>query len=175
LRNASSDEEAQAKRFLARSDKATVFVYRTDSGKASTGPLSIFLSFGGPLIKTGAAREVTSLPPGTFIRMELDAGQHELVSMHLSSQGLGFAFRSLPINVQHGHLYFFSVDAGHGLKRSEEEAAKEVVCLCQMVKESSNEGHGNVLYTRVPNPRKPYQKFTFDKESLPTLYLQRER
>ena len=96
------ERDAEAKRFMARPDAATIYVYRDDFASAEPGTDDTVLYVDGRLI--GATL------PRTFFRFDVRAGEHLL-------HGFAFDQGSLKVDTRSGELYFVSLQATGGTSR----------------------------------------------------------
>jgi hypothetical protein len=96
---ATTERDAEAKRFLSRPDAATIYVYRIDFAFEERASQDTVLYVDGRLI--GATL------PGTFFRFDVRAGEHLL-------HGYGHDQGTLRVVTRSGELYFVSLEATGG-------------------------------------------------------------
>ena len=96
---ATPERDAEAKRFMARPDAATIYVYRDEFGPVEPAADNTVLYVDGRLI--GATL------PGTFFRFDVRAGEHTL-------HGYGYDQGTLKVDTRSGELYFVSLQAAGG-------------------------------------------------------------
>jgi len=115
---------------------------------------------------------VAILFPSTFTRLEIDEGN--MSPFHwLERKGPVHSYRH-PIKVERNTLHFFSLSPDAGFKLSETERAKEVVCLCQMVKRGCQRGTAQRFIPE--SPKRPAVREPLPiREAGRRFYLQRTR
>jgi hypothetical protein len=99
---ATPERDAEAKRFMARPDAATIYVYRDDFSSAEPGTDDTVLYVDGRLI--GATL------PRTFFRFDVRAGERLL-------HGFAYDQGSLKVDTRPGELYFVSLQTAGGTSR----------------------------------------------------------
>jgi hypothetical protein len=115
---ATPERDAEAKRFMARPDAATIYVYRDEIASAEPGTDDTVLYVDGRLI--GATL------PRTFFRFDVREGEH-LLHGYAHDQG------SLKVDTRAGELYFVSLQAAGGISRFmlvKPEAGKRDILRC---------------------------------------------
>jgi Protein of unknown function (DUF2846) len=116
---APADRDADAKRFDAHPDAATIYVYRSEFNRA---PGESVLYMDGRLIG--------GTLPGSFYRIDVAPGRHTL-------HGVGIDAGMLALETRPGQLYFVSLTVIAGSSRfapvSAEQGQNEVVACCAML------------------------------------------
>ena len=119
---ATAERDAEAKRFVARSDAAMIYVYRDDFAPVAPATDNTVLYVNGRLI--GATL------PKTFFRFDVRAGEHLL-------HGYGYDQGSLKVDTRSGEIYFVSLQATGGNSRFElvkpETGKRDILRCCALM------------------------------------------
>lgn len=130
---ATPERDAEAKRFMARPDAATIYVYRDEIASAEPGTDDTVLYVDDRLI--GATL------PRTFFRFDVRAGER-LLHGYAHDQG------SLKVDTRAGELYFVSLQAAGGTSRFtlvKPEAGKRDILRCCTLMENWAPGQRPLL------------------------------
>ncbi|MBI3041592.1 MAG: hypothetical protein HYY78_02060 [Betaproteobacteria bacterium] len=130
---ASRERDAEAKRFLARPDAATLYVFRNDFGQADWDLEESVLYVDG--------RIIGGTLPGTFFRIDLRAGTHLL-------HGFGYDQGRLKVEVRSGKIRFVSLNVANGtseFERAAPETAKAEIARCCVLLENWTAGQRPLL------------------------------
>ena len=129
--HAASDRDAEAKQFLAQANAAAVYVYRPDF-VARRGDESVLY------VDT---RLIGATLPGTFFRIDLRAGPHEL-------HGYGYDQGRLKVEARYGEIAFVSLTVTGGNSRFEvvtPEEGRRAIARCCVLLENWTQGQRPLL------------------------------
>jgi len=129
--HAAPDRDAEAKQFLTQANAATVYVYRPDF-VARRGDESVLYV---------DARLIGATLPGTFFRIDLRAGPHEL-------HGYGYDQGRLKVEPRYGEIAFVSLTVTGGNSLFEAvtpEQGKRAIARCCVLLESWTPGQRPLL------------------------------
>jgi hypothetical protein len=129
---ADPQRDAEAKEFNSHPGSSTVYVFRNDFlGEPNTDDTVLYMDdrlIGGTL-------------PGTFFRIDVRAGDHEL-------HGIGYDQGSLKINTRSGEVYFVALNVVNGVslfRQVEPETAKRQIARCCALMENWAPGQRPML------------------------------
>ncbi|MGH9603657.1 MAG: DUF2846 domain-containing protein [Terriglobales bacterium] len=137
---ATPERDARAKRFMARPDAATIYVYRDDFSAAAPVRNETVLYVDGRLIG--------STLPGTFFRFDVRAGGHLL-------HGYGYDQGTLKMETRSGEIYFVLLQAAGGVSRFtlvEPETGERDILRCCVLLENWAPGQRPFLFRDVIGP-----------------------
>jgi len=119
---ATAERDAEAMRFMARPDAATIYVYRDDFAAVEPASDNTVLYVGGRLI--GATL------PRTFFRFDVRAGEHLL-------HGYGYDQGTLKMETRSAELYFVSLQVMGGTSRftlvKPETGKRDILRCCALM------------------------------------------
>ena len=95
--HAAPERDAEAKQFLAQPNSATLYVYRPDFVAPRRDESVLYVD----------TRLIGATLPGTFFRIDLRAGPHEL-------RGYGYDQGSLTVETRYGEIVFVSLNVTGG-------------------------------------------------------------
>lgn len=130
---ATTERDAEAKRFLARPDAAVIYVYRFDIGTTEMASDDTVLYVDGRLIG--------STLPLTFFRFDVREGAHLL-------HGAGHDQGSLKLETREGEVYFVMLLAANGMsdfRRVSAETGKRDILRCCSLMENWTPGQRPLL------------------------------
>jgi hypothetical protein len=119
---ATPERDAEAKRFMARPDAATIYVYREDFASAEPATEDTVLYVNDRLIGTAI--------PMTFFRFDVRAGEHLL-------HGYGYDQGNLKVDTRSGEIYFVSLKVIGGTSRftlvKPETGKRDILRCCALM------------------------------------------
>lgn len=119
---ATAERDAEAKRFMARLDAATIYVYRDDfaSGEPATDDTVLYVD----------GRLLGATLPQTFFRFDVRAGEHLL-------HGFAYDQGSLKVDTRSGEIYFVSLQTTGGTSRfalvKPESGKRDILRCCALM------------------------------------------